>query len=101
MAKITQEKIELINELYAEIGVKSRVAKEVGCSPSTVSKYIIEGYVPKAKRVQITCDAKPTGCDEFLKELCAAPDFFNGFRSLTKLTDIEKNGLNELKKEIF
>ena len=99
--RITQEQIELINELYAEIGVKSRVAKEVGCSASTVSKYIIEGYIPKSKRVQITCDVTPTGCNEFLRDLCAAQDIFNGFKELTKITDVEKAGLETLRKEIF
>lgn len=43
--KITDEIKIQINELYLEIGVKKRVAEIVGCSPSTVSKYIIEGYV--------------------------------------------------------
>ena len=48
--KITDEiKIE-INELYLELGVKKRVAEIIGCSPSTVSKYIIEGYVSQKDR---------------------------------------------------
>ena len=51
MAKrITPEMIEQINELYCQIGVKSRVAKELGISASSVSKYIQPDYVPKAER---------------------------------------------------
>lgn len=43
--KITDEIKIQINELYLELGVKKKVAEIVGCSPATVSKYIIEGYV--------------------------------------------------------
>lgn len=51
MAKrITPEMIEQINELYCQIGVKSRVAKELGISASSVSKYIQPDYIPKAER---------------------------------------------------
>ena len=49
--KITDDEIELINELYLELGVKARVAEAVGRSASTVSKYIIPGYVSKKDRV--------------------------------------------------
>ena len=45
--KITDEIKEQINELYCELGVKSHVAKALGISASTVSKYIVDGYVPK------------------------------------------------------
>lgn len=40
MAKISQEKIDEILRLYREIGVYSKVAKQVGCSPATVSRYV-------------------------------------------------------------
>lgn len=39
MARLSEEKIKEIQELYATIGVYSRVAKMVGCSPATVKKY--------------------------------------------------------------
>ena len=48
--KITDEIKIVINELYLELGVKKRVAEIIGCSPSTVSKYIIEGYVSQKDR---------------------------------------------------
>ena len=50
MSKITNEKIIEINELYLQIGTYSGVAKVVGCAPSTVKKYIIEGYTPSNER---------------------------------------------------
>jgi transposase-like protein len=48
--KITDEIKIQINELYLELGVKKKVADIVGCSPATVSKYIIEGYVSQKDR---------------------------------------------------
>ena len=45
--KITDEVIEQINELYCELKVKSHVAKALGISASTVSKYIVPNYVCK------------------------------------------------------
>ena len=48
--KITDEIKIRINELYLELGVKKKVAEIVGCSPATVSKYIIEGYVSQKDR---------------------------------------------------
>ena len=38
MARLTEEKINEIRRLYSEIGIYSQVAKQVGCSPSTVKK---------------------------------------------------------------
>ena len=51
--KITDEIKIQINELYLELGVKKKVADIVGCSPATVSKYIIEGYVSQKDREPI------------------------------------------------
>lgn len=51
--KITDEIKIQINELYLELGVKKRVAEIIGCSPSTVSKYIIEGYVSQKDKEPI------------------------------------------------
>lgn len=47
MAKLSVEKIKLIQKLYAQYGVYSRVAKEVGCAASTVKKYV-DGAVKTA-----------------------------------------------------
>lgn len=68
-ARITPEKIEMINELYAQCGVKKRVAEALGISPSTVSKYIIEGYTPKKDRKHIPFDKVPTGADAMIKRI--------------------------------
>lgn len=44
---ITSKMIQEINDLYYELRNKSAVAREMGISASTVSKYIQDGYVPK------------------------------------------------------
>lgn len=59
MSKIDKEIIEQIPVLYKKYGVKARVAKELGISASTVSKYLnlyagaAAASEPK-KRVKIT-----------------------------------------------
>ena len=93
--RITEEQKELINELYAELGVKKSVAEIVGCSPSTVTKYLIEGYVPKANRLKIVFEGEPTGCDRLIKE------FSEIGMGVFSLSDEEQSGLEALKKEIF
>ena len=37
---LSPEKIAKIRKLYAECGVKAKVAKMIGCSPATVAKYV-------------------------------------------------------------
>lgn len=40
MAKLTEEKIAKIQELYASLGTYAAVAREIGCAPTTVKKYV-------------------------------------------------------------
>ena len=54
--KVTEEIIKQINELYLEYGVKKKVADIVGCSPATVTKYLIDGYVSERDNVEVTFD---------------------------------------------
>ena len=101
-ARITPEKIEMINELYAQCGVKKRVAEALGISPSTVSKYIIAGYIPKDKREIITFDKQPLGCEKFakyIKESGLSPA--KAFAEGCVLTLEEKEELKILQKEIM
>ena len=42
MAKLTEEKIKAIQEAYIRIGTYSGVAKELGCSATSVKKYTSE-----------------------------------------------------------
>lgn len=97
--KITDEVIEQINELYCEIGIKSQVAKALGISASTVSKYIIEGYIPKADRVIEEFSGRPG---------IISTDKINSFDGaanigyfFTHIIEDEKEDMEKLQKEIF
>ena len=101
--KIDDDTIIRINELYLEIGVKSKVAQMVGVSPSTVSKYIIPDYKPAA--------AEPEAPVEFDKPIPGAAAFVNLIKSThmspTKafclacmLTEEEWDGVREIQKGV-
>lgn len=55
---VTSEMIKQINERYYELKNKSAVAREIGISPSTVTNYLIEGYVPDAELLVTEIDMK-------------------------------------------
>ena len=93
--KVTPEMIEEINELYLQIGVKARVARELGISASTVSKYIISDYVPKNERVVSTCETEIT----FPIELFMGE--YGQLGHLCKLSEEEWADLKELQKEVM
>lgn len=103
--KVTQEEIELINELYCELKVKARVAEAVGRSVSTVSKYIIPGYVPKSQRIQITFDKEANDCGSFIVKINDLIAQGSGVpEALLKTCSIdatERAELEALRKEIF
>lgn len=93
--KVTDEEIELINELYLELGVKARVAEAVGRSASTVSRYIIPGYVSKKDRVEAPPfdESKITGP----KEYKSWANFFGN----CMLTDEEWADMREIQKGVM
>lgn len=99
--KITPEIAEQINELYLEVGVKKRVAEIIGCSPSTVSKYIIPGYVSKKERKTYTFDGY-VGDSEWMIEIFTT--LGNAGHQLCNLCMLGKNEweeMKELQKEIY
>lgn len=68
MARITEEQIIEINELYASNHNKSLTARTLGISTASVSKYIIDNYVPKAQRIEIPKFSKlPEGSETLRK----------------------------------
>lgn len=93
--KITDEEIEQINELYLELGVKTRVAAIVGRSASTVSKYIIPGYVSKKDRVAAPPfdESKITGPAHY--------ESWNDFFQNCMLTDEEWADMREIQKGVM
>lgn len=93
--KITDEIKIQINELYLELGVKKRVAEIVGCSPSTVSKYIIEGYVSQKDKAELPPfdESKITG-PRYYKDWA---EFFDN----CVLTEEEWKDMREIQKEVM
>lgn len=91
--KITDEQIIQINEEYLLDPVKSHVAKKIGVSASTVSKYLIEGYVSqKQKVIQKTNHSLPSVNDINLG---------NDWGKICKLSEDEWKELKELQKTII
>ena len=93
--KITDEIKIQINELYLELGVKKRVAEIIGCSPSTVSKYIIEGYVSQKDKEELPPfdESKITGPRHY-------KDWAEFFSDCI-LTADEKAEMKEIQKEVM
>lgn len=92
--KITDKEILQINRLYKKYGTYAAVAREVGCGPATVKKYINPNFV----------ELDETKFQRFTKE-----DLPKIFRTLevTNLGELcnpdksELNELEELRKEIL
>lgn len=93
--KVTPEIIEQINELYLELGVKAQVARAVGLSPSTVSKYIIPNYISKKNRTISHCEVEPNyDFKDFMNEI-------GKMGSMCALSEKEREELIILQKEIM
>lgn len=92
---ITEETKVKINELYLKIGTYSGVAKEIGCAPSTVKKYIIPNFVPQEKieKKVFTREDLPEFSTEGLKNV-------ENWGSLCLLSEEEKNEIRELWNEL-
>lgn len=92
---ITEETKIKINELYLKIGTYSGVAKEIGCAPSTVKKYIIPNFIPQdniEKKIFHREDL-PEFSTEGLKNI-------ENWGSLCLLNEDEKNEIREFWKEL-
>lgn len=93
--KVTDEVIEQINELYLELKVKTQVARIVGCSPATVTKYIIPNYVGKANQ------PAPPPFDE---SKIVGPKAYASYQELMddcKLSKEEWAAMKEIQKEVL
>lgn len=97
--KITDEIKEQINELYCELGVKSHVAKALGISASTVSKYIQPGYIPKADRVIEEFSGRPSVIS--MDKIASFDGAAHIGYFFTHIMEDEKEDMEKLQKEIF
>lgn len=97
--RITEEQKLEINKLYYEIGVKSRVAKIMGISAASVSKYITPGWKPEEERSIKKFEGEVPGPKEFIEGFLAAEnkqDYFWNARLLSKEEWLE---IEELQRE--
>ena len=93
MAKLSEEKITQIQQLYAEIGIYSQVAKIVGCTAATVKKYCTMAAPQPKTIIPFSSFIVPIK-DMNLKN-------FRGKRAeLCLLTDYEQSEIERLWEEI-
>lgn len=101
-SRITEEQKLEINKLYYEIGVKSRVAKIMGISAASVSKYITPGWKPEEERSIKKFEGEVPGPKEFIEGFLAAEnkqDYFWNARLLSKEEWLEVEEMQ--REEIF
>lgn len=99
--KITPEIAEQINILYIKLGTKAAVAREIGCSASTVSKYIIPNFKLPEERPIYTFDGY-VGNSEWLIDIFKTfKDPAKSLCSLCVLGKSEIDEMEEMKKEIY
>ncbi len=99
MKRITEEQKVQINELYYENHNKSLTARILGISPASVSKYIIEGYVPKAKRAEETCEIEAKGVSVYLNDIVENVE--ENFLKICCLSKEEKAELEKLQSQLY
>lgn len=99
--RITPEKIEEINELYLQLGVKAQVARQLGISPSTVSKYIIPDYKSKKEKENMVFDKEPQGVDELIKALKGSDNPAKYFAEICNVSEEEWERIRELQQEVL
>lgn len=101
MAKITQEQIEQINEVYYETHNKALTARTVGVSAASVNKYIQDDYVPKSQREVNDFNKEATGSDNFIQNLVDNDNPLAALFNALSLSSEEWADLKELAKEIY
>ena len=97
--RITEEQKLEINKLYYEIGVKSRVAKIMGISASSVSKYIIPGWKPEEERSVQKFEGEVPGPKAFIEGFLAAGNKQDYFWNARLLSEEEWTELEVMQKE--
>lgn len=94
---ITKEQIIQINERYLELGSYAAVARELGVSPTTVKKYVAEGYIPEKDRIIRHIDIGDCRA-KIERFLLSKEDLSNP--QLLVLTDAERKEIEELWEEL-
>lgn len=94
--RVTGEDIKKINDLYIKEKSYAEVARQTGFSPSTVKKYVIDGYMPiEEKEIKrFSPEDMPVIFGAYL---------FRGidnYGDLCVLSEKEKEEIYELQKEV-
>lgn len=94
---VTTDMINKINELYYYNRNKSAVAREMGISASTVSKYIVDDYIPKSELVynEVDLGSLRKRVEDFI---LSKEDLENS--EILMLQESEKEEIRELWKEL-
>lgn len=98
--KITPEIKEQINILYLQLGTKAAVAREIGCSASTVSKYIIPNFKLNEEKEASKFEGQIGNSDNLAAALKNSDNPSRRLCELCMLADDEKEELKELQGEI-
>ena len=101
----TPEKIEEINRLYYECGVKAQVARQIGCSASTVAKYIQKGWMPPEvisdgiEEILERKEVEPLGVMSFAVHVSAADNPYSAFCEYCRLSQEEWEEMKAIQAE--
>ena len=95
MARLSEEKIQLIKETYKKVGTYSATAKIVGSSPATVKKYVTEDEPTKSQCEKIIFSKEIPNISEicWIYEKTSRPE-------MTILSSEELVEVEQLRKEI-
>ena len=93
MARVTQEDIVHINDVYYKCRTYAETARQTGFSASTVKKYVIVGYTP-AENVPVTKFDKP------LPEFSAERFLCDDWGKFCEYSDEELVRMDEVRREL-
>ena len=99
--KITPEIAEQINILYLKLGTKAAVAREIGCSSATVSRYIVPNFKLPEEKATYTFDGAIGNADRLSTILSITPLPAREVCRLCLLSEEEWRKIKEIQKELY
>lgn len=99
MKRITEEQKVQINEFYYVNHNKSLTARTLGISLASVTRYLIDGYVPIALRKEQNYSIEAKGVYVYLDDITENVE--ENFLNLCKMTEEEKEDLEKLKETLY
>ena len=99
--KITPEIAEQINILYLKLGTKAAVAREIGCSPATVSRHIIKDFKLPEEKTAYTFDGAIGNADRLSTILSITPLPAREICRLCLLSEEEWREIKKIQEELY